>query len=230
MRPKKDRATTRSEIIEQGNVVFTASPEESNGARPGAALPPPFRVAARTCLLVSATRPRLAVLGWGLGAMGGEMARLRPEAHLLGVELSADLARRAQKHLPDRVELLHGDALSFLERTRRRFDLLLDDCFSWQHAKPVRPPELLRHGDLARRRLRPGGLYVRNMLPEPHLPLALQTEDLHSAFEHVELRRFREWDNVLAVCTERPLPSDWRALLRTSASTSVGRRRRSPCA
>lgn len=186
-------------MVERGDVCFTCTP--ASQAEP----PRPFVVAARTVLLVEPSDPAVLILGYGLGMLGALVARLRPAAKLWGVERSPRLVRRARPYLPPGAELICDDALAFLRRTRMRFDVILDDCFVLRGNDAVRPAELRRHAELVRCRLREGGLYVRNVLPEGSLGSDPQTADIRACFRCTRLRRFREWDNVLALASGRTL-------------------------
>ena len=70
--------------------------------------------------------------------------------------------------------------------------------------------ELTRHAALIRKRLSPGGVYLRNLLfdedrarPEDKTAqLAEQTADLAAVFPHVRSRRFRRWDNAFALASD----------------------------
>jgi len=187
-------------VVERGDLCFTCSPTAS------AAPPRPFVVAARTVLLVDSLHPTVLILGYGLGLMGSLVAALRPGATIYGVERSRRLAALARGHLPPRTELTTGDAVAFLEHTRRRFDLILDDCFVLRGSDAIRPRGLRRHAALVRRRLHTDGLYVRNLLPHGRLQIEDQVIDIRHHFPWVRFRRFREWDNVLALAAGRALP------------------------
>ncbi|HVS16173.1 MAG TPA: class I SAM-dependent methyltransferase [Thermoanaerobaculia bacterium] len=198
-------------IVRNGDVFFTASP----GAT--AELPLPFRIAGRLPLLVEAPRPRVAVLGFGLGAVAALMLAARPGARLVGVEPDEDLLAAIPESLRSRVALEHLDALSFLRVTRRRFDLVFDDCFVLAGSDAIRPPELACHAEPVARTLSPGGIYVRNLLPHSGRPVSDQTADLRRRFPTVALRVFRDWENVFALARDRSLPSGWRRRLRATS-------------
>jgi spermidine synthase len=206
MSARAGRGTRR--VVREGDVFFTAAP----GA--AAELPLPFRVAGRLPRLVDSPRPRVAVLGFGLGAVAGLMLEARPGALLVGIEPDAELLAAIPARLRRRVALERTDALSFLRATRRRFDLVFDDCFVLKGSEAVRPPELAAHAELVARTLSPGGIYVRNVLPHPGRTVPDQTADLRRRFPTVLLRTFRDWENAFALVREAPLPPDWRRRLR----------------
>lgn len=194
--------------IQRGDLFFTAVP----GAP--VELPFPFRVAGRLPRLVADEAPSVAVLGFGLGAVADLMLAERPGARLVGVEPDEELVASVPDALRRRVKLRVSDALRFLRTTRARFDLMFDDCFVLHGDDAVRPLELTRHAELVVRRLAPGGLYVRNLLPVHDRSFEEQCADLRRCFGTVALRRFRDWENVFAVAVLDGLPADWRARLR----------------
>jgi spermidine synthase len=196
------------QTIEHGDLFFTAAPDAA------VELPQPFLVAGRLPRLLDAIEPAVAVLGFGLGAVAHLMLAERPDARLVGVEPDAELTAAVPETLRRRVTLESTDALSFLERTRRRFDLVFDDCFVLAGGQATRPPELTRHAGRVAARLTERGIYVRNLLPEAQHCLAEQCADLRARFDHVALRTFRDWENVFAIASSRALPPGWRDRLK----------------
>ncbi len=182
------------------DLCFTFDPERRREPWPR-----PFVVSARTVRLCRSQAPRVAILGWGLGAIGSLMLKLEPSAQLVGVEPSKRLFRAAGKRLRPGVELHQLDALTFLRKSRRRFDLIFDDCFELIDGDAVRPTELQQHGSLVARRLGPGGIYVRNLLPAAGMSFSDQVRDIEEAFGPVRWRRFREWENRLAIAAPMPI-------------------------
>jgi spermidine synthase len=167
--------------------------------------PLPILVLARSARLVRRRDPEVLVLGYGLGKLGALLSAIRPQSRITGIELSGSYLRRAATVAPRNVELHHADAARYLLSTRRRFDLVIDDCFRLVRGEPVRIAALNRSAGLVRSRLRPGGVYVRNLIPEGDDDLEDQCRDLRAAFPHLVLRRFRDWDNTLAIATVRKL-------------------------
>jgi spermidine synthase len=196
-----------SAAILRGDLFFTAGPGSV------AELPRPFQVAGRLPRLLDEERPTVAILGLGLGAVAALMIEQRPGMRLIGVEPDEALAGSIGEPLRSRIELERTDALTFLHRTRKRLDLVFDDCFVLEGEDAVRPPELTRHADLVARRLSAGGVYVRNLLPIDGRPIAEQCADVRQRFSHVELRSFREWENRFVIAADRPLPGGWRTRL-----------------
>jgi precorrin-6B methylase 2 len=122
-------------------------------------------------LLLRRDRPRrVLLLGLAAGSVGRAVRALDPAAEIVGVEVDREVVRLARRHFDlDRlgIELVRGDALDYLRRDRRRFDLIVEDLFVGP-SRSVRKPEwLLGEGyRLIRRRLRPGGYVAANTIHE----------------------------------------------------------------
>ena len=194
-------------VVTSGDTCFTYSADS------GIAAPPPYEAAARTSLLLEAAAPTVLILGYGLGAMGSRISHLRPSANILGIEPNADYVRVAGERAPTNVSIRHDDALAFLRRTRRRFDLVIDDCFSLQSGDVRRPEGLDMVAELVARRVSATGIAVQNVLPDDTMGVAAELEEFSRFYETVETRRFREWENILVIGTNRPLPLGWRRRL-----------------
>jgi SAM-dependent methyltransferase len=115
-------------------------------------------------------RPRVLLLGLGGGSVARALRALAPAARLVGVERDREVLRLARRHLglgSLGLEAVQGDALEFLRRERRRYDLIVEDLFVGP-SRSVRKPEwLLGEGyRLIGRRLRPGGVVVSNTIHE----------------------------------------------------------------
>lgn len=115
---------------------------------------------------------RRSVLILGLG--GGSAARLvrnvAPRARIVGVERSAEVIRAARRWFDlDAlgVEVVREDAQRFLARSRRQFDIVIEDVFVGS-ARNLHKPDWLLDGGLvsASRRLRRGGMLVTNTIDE----------------------------------------------------------------
>jgi spermidine synthase len=127
-------------------------------------------LAAPLLLLPAARRRRILVLGLGGGSAAAVARALAPRARIVGVERDPEVVRAARRWFgldALGLEVVQGDARSYLERSRRRFDAVLEDVFVGR-GRAVRKPEWLPEPGLAlaARRLAPGGLVVSNALDE----------------------------------------------------------------
>ena len=115
-------------------------------------------------------RSRVLILGLGAGSAARLVRAVAPGAHIVGVEASAEVLRAARRHFGlDElgVEVVCDDARRFLARTRRRFDLIIDDVFIGTEETLRKPSWLPLPGlERAAARLRSGGLLVSNTIDE----------------------------------------------------------------
>lgn len=156
-------------------------------------------------LLPPARRRSVLVLGLGGGSAARVLRTLAPKARIVGVERSAEVLRAARRwfDLDDLgLEIVRDDARDFLERSRRRFDAVIEDVFVGS-ARSVRKPDWLPEPGLRRaaRHLYPGGLLVSNALDEA--PAVARTlRGLFPSTLRIEVEGF---DNRILVGGPRPL-------------------------
>ncbi len=110
------------------------------------------------------------LLGVGGGSAARALRALDPQAEIVGVDYDAEVLRLARRHFglgALRLELIVEDALDYLTRERRRFDVIVEDLFVGP-ARTVRKPSwLLGEGyRLIRDRIRKDGLVVSNTIHE----------------------------------------------------------------
>lgn len=165
-------------------------------------------------------RLRVLLLGLGAGSVAQALRALAPDAHLVGVERDAQVLRLARRHFGlDRlgVELVQGDALAYLERERRSFDLVVEDLFEGRPREVRKPAWLLDEGyPLVRRRLLPSGLVVSNTIHE--MPAVVRAmRPLGGRVVSLDVRG--HWNRI--VVGGRPLPPP-RALRRRLRASRVG--------
>jgi spermidine synthase len=127
-------------------------------------------LAAPLLLLPPGRRRSVLILGLGGGSAARLIRALAPRARIVGVELDPAVVEAARRWFDlDRlgVELVLGDALAFLRRSRRTFDAVIDDVFVGR-GRGVRKPDWLPAPGLglASRRVAPGGLLLSNALDE----------------------------------------------------------------
>ena len=158
-------------------------------------------------LLALPARRRRSVLILGLG--GGSAARLAralaPAARLVGVELDRRVVAAARRHFgldALGVEVIRGDARRFLERERRRFDLVIEDIFVGRGRALHKPDWLPEPGlALAARRLAPGGILVSNAIDEA----GAVRRALARLRPHLLELRDSACDNRVFAASDRPL-------------------------
>lgn len=138
-----------------------------------------------------------------LGVAGGSAARvvraIVPGANITGVELFQDVIDAAREHFDlDALEMdiVIADALDFLRDDKRRFDLILEDVFVGVGRSVHKPGWLPSPGhELAKARLKPGGLLVSNTLDEA----AEITRTMRESFPGVVRIEVEEYENVIVV-------------------------------
>ncbi|HTH47875.1 MAG TPA: hypothetical protein VMB21_10220 [Candidatus Limnocylindria bacterium] len=184
--------------------------------------------------LISVLRPagRLGVLGF---AGGGMMAPLRQLGVATAVH-SVDLDRPAYElfcqHCPgwrDQVEWHEADAVAWLRSQRSKFDLLMDDLsvpYEGDVIKPVVSWRILP--GLIRRRLRPGGIAVFNLLKPAGGNWNPELCQIADEFGTAHLIHPEEFENRILVAGDtlpsaRVLGATLRQALRALRSRQAGR-------
>jgi spermidine synthase len=120
--------------------------------------------------LPPARRRSLLILGLGGGSVARVARAISPSADIVGVECDAEVLAAARRYFDldalD-VEVVHGDARRYLGRSRRRFDMIVEDVFIGR-GRAVHKPDWLPVPGLSRakRLLRPGGVLVSNSIDE----------------------------------------------------------------
>ena len=123
-------------------------------------------------LLLPPSRPRrVLLLGLAAGSVARAVRALDPEAEIVGVDLDREVLRLARRHFGLdrlRVEVVVGDALEYLRRERRRFDLIVEDLFVGPSRSVRKPDWLLGRGlpPHPQGGSGPGGFVVSNTIHE----------------------------------------------------------------
>jgi spermidine synthase len=121
-------------------------------------------------LLVPRRYRRVLLLGVGGGSVARALRALDSEAEIVGIEYDPEVLRLARRHFgldELRLELVVDDALDYLTRERRSFDLIVEDLFIGPSRSVRKPPWLLGEGyRLIRRRIRERGIVVSNTIHE----------------------------------------------------------------
>ena len=164
---------------------------------------------AATVLFVPSDEPRVLLLGCGGGTVLQLIRRLRPEARLTAVELDPRVLKFARRRfgLEDwGAEVVEGDGVEYLARTRRRFDLVIDDMYAPGPKGLVRPVSTEEeHLRRVAGRLSPGGVAVTNATSDddpPGLELAVR-EAHHAVFAHRLVVEPRLGDNLVFASSRR---------------------------
>jgi predicted membrane-bound spermidine synthase len=172
-------------------------------------------------LLLPPDRPRrVLLLGLAAGSVARALRALDPNAEIVGVELDAEVLRLARRHFDLGglgVELVTGDALAYLRRERRRFDLVVEDLFIGPSRSVRKPGWVAGEGyRLIRRRLRPGGYAVSNTIHEtPAIARAMRA--FGRRLVSIEVRG--HWNEVLVCGRDLPAPRAIRRALAARAET-----------
>ncbi|HYN01084.1 MAG TPA: fused MFS/spermidine synthase [Vicinamibacteria bacterium] len=191
--------------------------------RPGAALTGVvwWALASPVLLLPPTRRRRVLLLGLAAGSVGRALRVLDPDAEIVGVELDREVLRVARRHFGlDRlgIEVVVGDALAYLQRERRRFDLVVEDLFVGPSRSVRKPDWLTGEGyRLIRKRLRPGGYVVSNTIHEmPAIVRAMRP--FGGRIVSMDVRG--HWNRVTVCGRDLPPPRALRSALASRAETS----------
>jgi predicted membrane-bound spermidine synthase len=157
-------------------------------------------------LLVPRRRRRVLLLGVGGGSVARALRALDPSAEIVGVEYDPEVLRLARRHFgldALRLELVVDDALEYLGRERRGFDLIVEDLFIGPARTVRKPPWLVGEGyRLIRKRLRRQGIVVSNTIHEtPAIIDAMRPLDAPIVSFDVH----GHWNRIVAC--GRPLPA-----------------------
>lgn len=162
-------------------------------------------LAAPLLLLPPSRRREVLVVGLGGGSAARVVHALAPRARIVGIERSPEVLAAARRWLDlDAlgVKVVVDDAQAWLARSRRRFDIVIEDVFVGR-GRAVRKPDWLPAPGLAlaARRLRPGGVLVSNTLDEsPDVARVLRR-----LFPSVLATGIEDFDNRVLVASRRPL-------------------------
>ncbi|MBM4378633.1 MAG: hypothetical protein FJ086_04930 [Deltaproteobacteria bacterium] len=176
-------------------------------------------LAAATVLLTDARR--VALLGF---AAGGSLAPLRAlgcsaavraaDLEISGVEVFRDLASAWGGD----VKVAKAEASAWLRRQRTPFDVVIDDL-SVVVPGDVRKPEVsfTTIPSLAARKLRPGGVALLNLLPEPGMDVPALRAQVAAPFPDARAVWFEDWENEFVLGGERlPAPAALQRALDTA--------------
>lgn len=223
-RPSGVRARPRVEVRHvRGGVELRIDGTQASVHRPGHALTGVVWWAlASPILLLPRNRPRrVLLLGLAAGSVGRALRALDPDAEIVGIEVDREVLRLARRHFGlDRlgIELVIGDALDYLKREERRFDLIVEDLFVGPSRSVHKPKWLLGEGyRLIRRRLRPGGYVVSNTIHEMQGVIRAMRP---FGGRIVSLDVLGHWNRVTLCGRDLPAPRAFRRALAARTETS----------
>jgi spermidine synthase len=124
-------------------------------------------LAAPLLALPPARRRRVLVLGLAGGSVARVARALSPHAIIVGVDYDAEVLAVAHREMglgELGIELVVADAVAYLERERRTFDLVVEDIIIGSVRSVRRPRHLLDRYDLVRARVARGGILVANTI------------------------------------------------------------------
>lgn len=111
---------------------------------------------------------KVLLLGLGGGTLVHTLRRFFPTCHITCVELDAQhihIAKRYFKIPTENVRIVHGDAYGFLNDTRQRFDLIVDDVFQHVSGQPERASPAI-DASVYERHLTADGLLAMNIIDD----------------------------------------------------------------
>lgn len=162
-------------------------------------------LAAPLLLLPRPRRNRLLLLGLGGGSAARVARALAPRAQITGVEIDAEVVRAARRWFDLDglgVDVVRMDARRYLETTRRRFDIILEDVFVGRGRSVHKPDWLPAPGlALAASRLRQGGVLASNAIEEA----AEVTRVMRGLLASILRIDVQDYDNRIVVGASFPL-------------------------
>ena len=162
-------------------------------------------LAAPLLLLPPRSRRRVLILGLGGGSAARIVRAIAPRAKIVGVELDRAVVRAARQWFDLDglgVEVVQGDARRYLERSRRRFDIIFEDVFVGSEHDVHKPDWQPDPGHaLARKRLHKGGILVSNTIDEA----AVVARVMRGSFRSALRIRVEDFDNTIVVGAQFPL-------------------------
>lgn len=170
-------------------------------------------------LLLGKKQPKVLVLGLaGASVVRGVLA-LNPRSEFVGVEIDAEVVATSLEWfdlatLPVKIDI--SDAANFIESSRRKFDLIIEDIFVGTGRHLSKPDWLPSPGlEKINRLLHNGGLLVSNSLDDSRANAA----EFRRQFKSRVLIDIEGWDNKILIGSDVKISG--RSLRRVVASSSV---------
>jgi hypothetical protein len=149
--------------------------------------------------------PRIGFLGYGAGTVARLVRGLSRSAELVGVEPDPVVRRVAARSFGAGelgVRILAEDAGTHLSRGRSLYDALLDDIFVPTARGLGRPEGADQVPELARGRLRPGGIYAVNLASPGGRAESRTVECVMSSFRNAIVIHPREYAHKIVVASD----------------------------
>ena len=170
-------------------------------------------------LLLGKKQPKVLVLGLaGASVVRGVLA-LNPRSEFVGIEIDAEVVATSLEWfdlatLPVKIDI--SDAANFIESSRRKFDLIIEDIFVGTGRHLSKPDWLPSPGlEKINRLLHNGGLLVSNSLDDSRANAA----EFRRQFKSRVLIDIEGWDNKILIGSDVKISG--RSLRRVVASSSV---------
>lgn len=155
----------------------------------------------------TAPGPRFLMLGFAAGGMIAPLRALGWQAPIDAVDRSpvgTGLFRRLCGDWAGDVEIHRADAGEFLRRSRRRWDVILDDL-SVLGPEGVQKPDVCYDElpGLIHARLRPGGISLVNLLPSERIGWSAAIREIRGSLGQARLIGVASYDNRLLIAGNR---------------------------
>ena len=164
------------------------------------------------CIAALSPGPRVAILGFAGGGIVAPLRGMGFTAPLTAVDHNLEghrLFRELSSTWAGKVDVVEADAAQWLHSRRERVDLILEDLSVPARPEAVKPVVSLDTlPDLMRRRLRPGGVAVSNVLPVPGTAWTPLLEHLAEPFPDAQVLLPQEYVNRILLAGRLPHPRD----------------------
>jgi len=164
---------------------------------------------------------RVLIVGLGGGSMVHFLRRYDPGVRVDAIEIDPVVVDIAKKYFgvraDDKVKILTGDGIKYLQTTESRYDVIYMDAFLKPSGQTdnTGAPLRLRTLDFYRdvqKRLNPKGLVVINLNPHPDIDEDLRT--IRAAFRHVYVFHLPNLQGKVVVGSIAPEREEWATLRR----------------
>jgi precorrin-6B methylase 2 len=169
-------------------------------------------------LLFNRRPKRILMLGLGGGSAQRLFHHYCPDARILTVEVDPEVVRIAREHFffdDKKLLVVISDARDYLERTKGKFDIIIQDTFVSKHRTVFIPEHLASREffELVWARLKSSGVFAINTLGTVRVrktsnPIVTIYRDLVDIFRSVYLFEVSETMNVVMISPKRAAKGD----------------------